>query len=77
MEKVERYKDSPRKAVAKKIEYTLEQLTDAEILINTSQGISDINELRELWTSNASLLDVPVNGTTLKDVINTRVKALS
>lgn len=77
MEKVERYKETPRKAVTKKIEYTLEQVTDAEILINTCQGISDINELREVWTSNASLLDVPVNGTTLKDVINTRVKGLS
>jgi hypothetical protein len=77
MEKVERYKESPRKAVAKKTEYTPEQVIDAEILINTSKGISVINDLREIWTTNSPLLDVPVKGTTLKDVINSRVKELS
>jgi hypothetical protein len=77
MEKVERYKESPRKTVTKKIDYTPEQLADAEILINSSRGIADINDLREIWTLNTPLLDVPINGTTLKDVINSRVKELS
>jgi hypothetical protein len=37
----------------------------------------DKEVLRELWTSSAEILDAPVNGTTLKDVINNRVAELS
>jgi hypothetical protein len=77
MEKVERYKESPRKAVAKKIDYTPEQVTEAVALIQHAKDTVDINDLRELWTKNTEHLDIPVNGSTLKDVINTRVKELS
>jgi len=77
MDKVERYKESPRKAVAKKIDYTPEQVTEAVALIQHAKDTVDINDLRELWTKNTEHLDIPVNGSTLKDVINTRVKELS
>ena len=77
MEKVERYKESPRKAVAKKIDYTPEQVTEAVALVEHAKDTVDINDLRELWTQNSEHLDIPVNGTTLKDVINSRVKELS
>jgi hypothetical protein len=77
MEKVERYKESPRKTVAKKIDYTPEQITEAVALIEHAKDTVDINDLRELWTKNTEHLDIPINGSTLKDVINTRVKELS
>lgn len=77
MEKVERYKESPRKPVTKKIEYTPEQLLEAQIKMSLAKTLNDINELREVWTSNADYLDIPVDGVTLKDVINFRVKELS
>jgi hypothetical protein len=77
MDKVERYKESPRKAVAKKIDYTDDQILETTIKIALAKTLNDINELREVWTSNTDYLDIPVDGTTLKDVINTRVKELS
>lgn len=77
MEKVERYKETPRKPVTKKIEYTAEQLLEAQIKITIAKTLNDINELREVWTNNADYLNIPVDGVTLKDVINSRVKELS
>jgi hypothetical protein len=77
MEKVERYKESPRRAVSKKIEYTDEQVLESTIKIALAKTLTDINELREVWTTNTAYLDIPADGTTLKDVINSRVKELS
>ena len=77
MEKVERYKESPRKAATKKIEYTDEQVLESTIKIALAKTLTDINELREVWTTNTAYLDIPADGTTLKDVINSRVKELS
>jgi hypothetical protein len=76
MEKVERYKETPRKPI-KKVDYTPEQVLESEIKISLAKTLTDINELREVWTQNPEHLDIPVNGTTLKDVINSRVKELS
>ena len=76
MEKVERYKETPRKPI-KKVDYTPEQVLESEIKINLAKTLTNINELREVWTQNPEHLDIPVNGTTLKDVINSRVKELS
>jgi hypothetical protein len=39
--------------------------------------MTDKEKLRDLWTSSAAILDAPINGTTLKDVINNRVAELS
>jgi hypothetical protein len=77
MEKVERYKETPRKAATKKIEYTDEQVLESTIKIALAKTLTDINELREVWTTNTAYLDIPADGTTLKDVINSRVKELS
>jgi len=77
MEKVKRYEETPRKPVKSKAVFTPEQVTEAVALIEHAKSTVDINDLRQLWTSNAELLDIPVSGTTLKDVINTRVKELS
>ena len=77
MQKVERYKAEPRKAIVKTAVYTAAQLTTAEAAIKVVSEMTDKEKLRELWTSSAEILDAPINGTTLKDVINARVAELS
>ncbi|NDB58601.1 hypothetical protein EB001_09160 [bacterium] len=86
MEKVERYETAPRKAIKMSKpnrEYTKEETEKAILLYQDAVGLSgiepkeEINALRVIWTTNTEYLDVPVNGTTLKDLINKRVKELS
>jgi len=86
MEKVERYESTPRKTVKMvkpNREYTKEEVEKAILLYQDAVGLSgiepkdEINALRVIWTTNTEYLDVPVNGTTLKDLINKRVKELS
>ena len=80
MEKVERYKQEPRKPApkAKPIpEAKPEDIAKSAILIATARTMADVASLREMWTGNSDLLDVKVDGTTLKDTINKRVKELS
>lgn len=76
MQKVERYKAEPRRAVKAAV-YTADQLVTAEAAIQVVAQMTDKEKLRELWTSSAEILDAPINGTTLKDVINARVAELS
>jgi hypothetical protein len=87
MEKVERYKETPRKPLRlskPNREYTQEETDkavllyqDAVNLAGTKEARDEIEALRVIWTTNTNYLDVPVNGTTLKDLINKRVKELS
>ena len=77
MQKVERYKTEPRKAAVKKLSWTDDQIKLAEAAIQTVAAMSDKEKLRELWTGSAEIIDAPINGTTLKDVINARVAELS
>lgn len=77
MQKVERYKAEPRKPVTKKITFTADQLKLAEAAMETVAVMTDKDKLRELWTGSAEILEAPVNGTTLKDVINKRAAELS
>jgi hypothetical protein len=77
MQKVERYKAEPRKSPVKKATFTADEIALAEAAIQTVAAMSDKEKLRELWTSSAAILDAPINGTTLKDVINNRVAELS
>ncbi len=77
MQKVERYKAEPRKAPTKKATFTADEIKLAEAAIQTVAAMTDKEKLRDLWTSSAAILDAPVNGTTLKDVINNRVAELS
>jgi hypothetical protein len=77
MQKVERYKTEPRKSPTKKVTFTADELTLAEASIQTVAKMTDKEKLRDLWTGSAAILDAPVNGTTLKDVINNRVAELS
>lgn len=79
MEKVERYKAEPRKPAPKPQTppASPQDIAKSAMLIGEAKGLNDLDALRELWTKNGDLLDVKVDNTTLKDVINTRVKALS
>jgi hypothetical protein len=78
MEKVERYKAEPRKPApkTKAPEATPEQIAKAALKIGEAKGLNDLDKLREIWTANGDLLDVKVDNTTLKDVINRRVKEI-
>lgn len=80
MEKVERYKAEPRKPAPKArpvVEASPEQVAAAALKIGEAKGKKTVDELRKLWTNNQEILDVKVDGLTLKDVINGRVKELS
>jgi hypothetical protein len=81
MEKVERYAAEPRrpltpKTVKPKREYTEAEINEAKNLIESAQALVEVGDLRELWTGNPDHLDIPVSGTTLKDIINKRVREL-
>jgi hypothetical protein len=78
MEKVQRYQDEPRKAPKSKEAkvYTPEQIAAAAIAITEVQIAQNIAEARRIWDTNKDLLDVPVDGTTLKDALNTKAAQL-
>jgi hypothetical protein len=80
MEKVERYKSEPRKPAPSPRAVpvvTTEQIHDATVLVAKARHIDNLDDLREMWTAAGELLDVKVDGTTLKDTINRKVKELS
>ena len=58
-----------------KTEYTDEQIAQATALV-TSLSLLDIDELREVWAEHKDLLEISVEGTTLKDAISNRVADL-
>jgi len=77
MEKVERYEREPRKPVAPPKVYSAEEVTRLANIIEEIKLVDNLQTLRQLWANEASNLEIPVNGTTLKDALNTRVKSLS
>jgi len=76
MEKVERYKAEPRMPATKLRVYTDAETKQAEDLMTDLPNITDLDKLRDLFTKHASVLDLPLNGTTLKDLFNTRAQEL-
>jgi hypothetical protein len=64
------------KFVAPAVQYTDGEIAMVDALITSVVTSTDKEELRVIWQTNADLLDVPVNGTTLKDAINKRVAEL-
>lgn len=76
MEKVERYKSEPRKEVKPKKVYTEAETLVAKALIANAKIALETEELKTIWTSNTQYLDIPVEGETLKGIINNRVKEL-
>ena len=78
MEKVQRYKEEPRKTptVAKR-EYSQSEIDLITAMMESVKTITDKEELRQMWSAYSDLLEAPVLNTTLKDVINARVGRLS
>jgi hypothetical protein len=64
------------KFVAPAVQYTDGEIAMVDALITSVVTSTDKEELRVIWQTNADLLDIPVNGTTLKDAINKRVSEL-
>jgi hypothetical protein len=78
MQKVERYQAEPRKLPKSKEPkvYTPEQITQVKMALGLIPVLQDVNEARKLWEENKELLEVPVDGTTLKDALNARVEVI-
>jgi hypothetical protein len=76
MEKVERYKAEPRMSATKPKIYSDAEVKQAEDLMTDLPNITDLDKLRELFTKHAGVLDLPLNGTTLKDLFHTRAQEL-
>ena len=76
MDKVERYSKEPRMAATKPKTYTESEVKEAEDLMLMLPQVSDIGTLRDLFQVHAGVLDLPLNGTTLKDLFNTRAQEL-
>ena len=64
------------KVIAPAVQYTEGEIAMVDVLITSVVTSTDKEELRVIWQTNADLLDVPANGTTLKDAINKRVAEL-
>ena len=75
MQKVERYKESPRKPVAS-AKATEEQNKRIAKLYAEIPLIKDKNALRAIFTQETKILDLSVDGTTLRDVLTAKAESL-
>jgi hypothetical protein len=79
MDKVQRYQDEPRQPVATKVaarEYSQAEIKLIESMI-AGVETSSKDDLKMMWEGYKDLLDLPINGTTLKDVIYKRVSEIN
>jgi len=76
MAKVERYLKEPRMSATKPATYSADQVKQAEDLMTLLPLVTDIADLRNHFAQNNEILDLPLNGTTLKDIFNTRAQEL-
>jgi hypothetical protein len=53
--------------------YEDKEITAASDWIDTVANVTDIDELKKIWSDQAALLDIPVNKDTLKAAINRQV----
>jgi hypothetical protein len=65
------------KAPAAKREYTNDELASAAAVYQLVETQSDVEELKAAWQLNADLLDVVINGVTLRDHILARKEAIN
>ena len=65
------------KAPAPKREYTTEEVASATAVLALIEGTEDVEELKSAWQLNADLLDVTIDGVTLRQAILTRKEALN
>ena len=71
LEKVERYQAEPRKPIKSKEPkvYTPEENAAAKLAINEVPILQSKLEATSFWNTNKDILEVPVDGTTLKDAL--------
>jgi hypothetical protein len=69
MEKAQRVEAPEAKTPKAKREYTQEEVASATAIMALIDGTTDLDELKSAWQLNADLLDVSVDGTTLRDAI--------
>jgi hypothetical protein len=70
--------DAPQaKAPAAKREYTEEEKASAFAVYSLVETQADVEELKAAWQLNADLLDVVINGVTLRDHILARKEAIN
>ena len=77
MEKAQRVQTPQAKAPAVKREYTEEEKASAFAVFSLVETQSDVEELKAAWQLNLDLLDVVVEGATLRDHILARKAALN
>jgi hypothetical protein len=79
MEKVQRYQDEPRQPIAPKVkprEYSPAEVSLIESMI-VGVSASSKDELKLMWEGYKDLLDLPVEGSTLRDAISKRVAEIN
>jgi hypothetical protein len=71
MEKVERYQAEPRKPIKSKEPkvYAPEEITAAKMALEELPILQSKQEATAFWNNRKDILDVPVDGTTLKDAL--------
>lgn len=77
MEKAQRVEAPEAKTPNKKRQYTQEEIASATAVMTLIEGTTDLDELKSAWQLNADLLDVPVDGVTLRDAILTKKNELN
>ena len=70
-EKVKVDKPAPRNV--EKPTHTDAQIARAHVLVTSIKAHTDVEKLRKLWSESTEFLDIPIDGTTLKDAINSQV----
>lgn len=81
MEKVERYNAEPRKAAPapKKVEvkeYSQADIDLARSFIVAVSSATSVETLKQIWSDNPDLRDIPIDNTTLKDAVTNKKKEL-
>jgi hypothetical protein len=69
MEKAQRVEAPQAKAPAAKREYNADEIASATAVFALIEATSDLDELKAAWQLNADLLDVVIDGVTLRDTI--------
>ena len=65
-----------RMSATKPKTYSEAEVKQAEDLMTDLPNITDLDKLRDSYAKNSSVLELPLNGTTLKDMFHARAQEL-
>jgi hypothetical protein len=79
MEKVQRYQDEPRQAPTPKVKPREYSPAEVNLVEGMIVGVSNSskNDLKLMWEGYKDLLDLPIEGSTLRDAITKRVAEIN